>query len=68
MAFLKLCNKDPLLSVLKDHFDASLARVPKASLKPLLVLGLKDGKLNTLGQVSDLFIEKPTNKVGKKLS
>jgi hypothetical protein len=61
MAFLKLCNKDPLLSVLKDHFDASLARVPKASLKPLLVLGLKEGKLNTLGQVSDLFIEKPNS-------
>ena len=57
MSFLKLCKGDPLVSVLKDHFDASIARIPKSSIKPNLVLGYTNGKLNTLGQLDSLFKE-----------
>mgnify|MGYP003333365057 FL=1 len=57
MSFLKLCQGDPLVSVLKDHFDASIARIPKSSIKPNLVLGYSNGKLNTLGQLDSLFKE-----------
>jgi hypothetical protein len=56
MSFLKLCKSDPLLSILKEHFDASLVRIPKSSVKPYLVLGYRDGKLNTLGQLEKLFV------------
>ena len=57
MSFLKLCQGDPLVSVLKDHFDASIARIPKSSIKPNLVLGYSNGKLNTLCQLDSLFKE-----------
>lgn len=53
----KLCNNDPLVNVLRSHFNASIARIPKSSIKPCLVLGLVDGKLNTLGKLEDLFTD-----------
>lgn len=57
MPILKLCKSDPLVSVLKDHFDASITRIPKSSIKPNLVSGYTNGKLNTLGQLDSLFKE-----------
>ena len=57
MPNLRLCKKDPLLSVLKEHFNANLVRIPKESVKPYTVVGLRNNQLHELGDIKGLFKE-----------
>ena len=57
MSNLRLCKRDPLLTVLKEHFNANLVRIPKESVKPYTVVGLRNKQLHELGDIKGLFKE-----------
>ena len=59
MAWLKLCNEDPLVATLSGVFHANIIRVPEQRMQPLRVLARKDEKLVYRGQLGELLLGAP---------
>lgn len=55
MAWLKLCDNDPLINTLRGVFHANIIRIPEEKIQPLCVIAERDGKLAYRGRLSDLI-------------
>jgi hypothetical protein len=60
MAFLKLCDNDPLVSVLHDTFGANIVRVPDGRLRPLSLLLHTEGRTVLRGALAPLLVGQPS--------
>jgi hypothetical protein len=61
MPGLRLCDGDPLLSTLRDVFDATPLRVPDGRVAPLAVVALSERRSRLLGPVGPLLETTPTS-------
>ncbi|WP_250530504.1 hypothetical protein [Caballeronia sp. ATUFL_F1_KS4A] len=59
MAWLKLCNNDPLVKTLRDVFHANIIRIPEEKIQPLCVIAARNGKIAYRGQLTDLIAGDP---------
>lgn len=59
MAWLKLCDGDPLVKTLSEVFHANIIRVPEERLQPLSTLAAKGDKLVYRGTLADLLAGVP---------
>jgi hypothetical protein len=55
MSFIKLCSDDPLLSLLRETFNANPISVPEERIRPLVVLS-KTKVTTYLGPIDDLLV------------
>lgn len=57
MGFLKLCNDDPLLSLLKDTFKANPIKVPEERILPLIVVAKSGAQNKYIGKIENLLTD-----------
>jgi hypothetical protein len=57
MPFLKLCHNDPLLSLLRDTFNANPVRVPEQRILPLCAIIQLGDKSKFLGRIENLMTD-----------
>lgn len=55
MSILKLCSNDPLISLLRDTFQANPIRIPEERIQPLTVLAVQNNKYEFLGKIEHLL-------------
>lgn len=68
MTFFKLCKNDPLLSVLRDTFQANPIMIPEERIQPLIILSAKGKNLQFIGQIERLLIDGPSLLIDYKKS
>jgi hypothetical protein len=56
MAFTKLCSNDPLVSLLRQTFQANPIKVPEERLKPLSVIFKNNGNFKFIGGLEPLLV------------
>src|SRR4051812_10498676 len=55
MPSLRLCSDDPVLTVLRETFEATPIRVPESRFQPLCVVSRSDRARSFVGALSDLL-------------
>jgi len=65
MSIFKLCKKDPLISLLRDTFQANPIRIPEERIKPLTIIAATKNKFEFIGNITPLF--KTNSKLNTKI-